>query len=95
MMVTGAAGMRTARWLLSIAVVIATARADQREYFETKIRPLLAEKCFACHTASRMGGLEMKSREALLRFRCCLGHFVSVSFRNGLAWLLRKPYSGV
>ena len=37
------------------------------EYFENRVRPLLAEKCFSCHTQTRMGGLEMVSREALLR----------------------------
>jgi len=31
------------------------------------VRPLLAEKCFACHTQTKMGGLEMTSREALLK----------------------------
>src|SRR5262249_45745715 len=28
-------------------------------------RPVLAKNCFSCHTSSRMGGLEMKSRESL------------------------------
>ena len=31
------------------------------------MRPLLAAKCFSCHTQTKMGGLEMVSREALLR----------------------------
>jgi mono/diheme cytochrome c family protein len=37
------------------------------ELFETKIRPLLASNCFACHTQSAMGGLRVDSREALLK----------------------------
>lgn len=37
------------------------------DFFEASVRPLLAEKCFACHTQTKMGGLEMVSREALLR----------------------------
>ena len=37
------------------------------EFFETSVRPLLAEKCFSCHTQTKMGGLEMVSREVLLR----------------------------
>jgi mono/diheme cytochrome c family protein len=41
--------------------------ADATELFEMKVRPLLAKNCFACHTASRMGNLEMASREALLK----------------------------
>ncbi len=40
---------------------------DAADFFEMRVRPLLAEQCFACHTASAMGGLEMKSREALLK----------------------------
>src|SRR5579862_8809741 len=36
------------------------------DFFETKIRPLFAEKCFACHTAARMGGLQLDSREHFL-----------------------------
>ena len=40
---------------------------DPVEFFEMKVRPLLAAQCFACHTATAMGGLVMKSREALLK----------------------------
>ena len=35
--------------------------------FETKVRPLLAEKCFACHTEARMGGLQLDTREHFLK----------------------------
>jgi len=34
---------------------------------ESQVRPLLAKNCFSCHAATRMGGLEMASREALLK----------------------------
>ena len=40
---------------------------EQKEYFENKIRPLLAQNCFACHTNSQMGGLRLDSREGLLK----------------------------
>lgn len=40
---------------------------DPAEFFEMSVRPLLADRCFTCHTASAMGGLEMKSREGLLK----------------------------
>jgi len=36
------------------------------EFFEMRIRPLLSKNCFACHTSSRMGGLQVDSREHLL-----------------------------
>jgi mono/diheme cytochrome c family protein len=37
------------------------------DFFETKIRPLFAEDCFACHTEARMGGLQLDSREHFLK----------------------------
>ncbi|MBI1356844.1 MAG: DUF1553 domain-containing protein [Acidobacteria bacterium] len=40
--------------------------ATALEYFETEVRPLLAEKCFGCHTQTKMGGLSMASRQDLL-----------------------------
>ena len=59
----------TALWLCAIFLVwVAPAAAqlgDPAEFFEMRVRPLLAENCFACHTDSAMGGLQMKSREAL------------------------------
>jgi hypothetical protein len=29
---------------------------DTPEFFETKVRPVLANDCLACHGASKMGG---------------------------------------
>ncbi len=37
------------------------------EFFETKIRPVLAKNCYACHATTRMGGLDVSSREGLLK----------------------------
>src|ERR1700730_8642236 len=37
------------------------------DFFETKIRPLFAQKCQACHTETRMGGLQLDSREHFLK----------------------------
>jgi mono/diheme cytochrome c family protein len=34
--------------------------------FESRIRPVLAQQCFACHTNSKSGGLRLDSREELL-----------------------------
>jgi mono/diheme cytochrome c family protein len=50
--------------LLSPQVIRA---ADAAEFFETRIRPLLAKNCFSCHTGTRMGGLQLDSRESMLR----------------------------
>ncbi len=37
------------------------------EFFESKVRPVLATSCYDCHTASANGGLRVDSREALLK----------------------------
>lgn len=55
---------RFACLLLSFGCCL-TARAD--DFFESKIRPLLAANCYACHTQSRMGGLRLDSGEAVLK----------------------------
>lgn len=51
-----------------LVLLCLSASADTPEdRFEMRVRPILARNCFACHTASKMGGLAMTSREALLR----------------------------
>ena len=40
------------------------------EFFESKVRPLLAEHCYACHSAAKgksKGGLQLDTRDALRR----------------------------
>jgi cytochrome c553 len=37
------------------------------EFFETKVRPVLAASCFGCHTDSAMGGLRLDTAEALAK----------------------------
>ena len=41
--------------------------ANRADFFETKIRPILATECYSCHTDSALGGLRLDSREAMLR----------------------------
>lgn len=43
------------------------AQAQSPDFFELKIRPLLATNCYACHTNSALGGLRLDSREAMLK----------------------------
>jgi mono/diheme cytochrome c family protein len=54
-------------FLLSPFTLPAASVADQRDFFEMRVRPVLAKNCFTCHTAARMGGLEMSGRDALLK----------------------------
>src|SRR5215475_2982639 len=44
-----------------------SADAAKIEFFETKVRPLMATRCYNCHTDSANGGLRVDSREALLK----------------------------
>ena len=57
-------------WVFStalLAAVSAISAADTpEERFEAKVRPILARNCYACHAASKMGGLALTSREAVL-----------------------------
>ena len=40
---------------------------EPQEFFEMKVRPLLANRCFACHTSSPMAALRVDSRANLLQ----------------------------
>jgi len=37
------------------------------DFFETRIRPVLANNCFGCHTNTAMGGLRLDSAEAMMK----------------------------
>ncbi|MFN0107585.1 MAG: DUF1549 domain-containing protein, partial [Blastocatellia bacterium] len=39
----------------------------REEFFEVRIRPLLATNCYDCHASAESGGLRVDSREALLK----------------------------
>ncbi|HYP15317.1 MAG TPA: PSD1 and planctomycete cytochrome C domain-containing protein, partial [Bryobacteraceae bacterium] len=41
--------------------------ANSPEFFESKVRPILAGNCFGCHTSSKMGGLRLDSSEDMLK----------------------------
>src|SRR6266571_4743607 len=62
--------MKWCRLLLGLSFIAPPIRAqipaDQLEFFEKKIRPVLVEKCYPCHstkTAQPMGGLRLDSRD--------------------------------
>src|SRR5271154_3125119 len=50
--------------VLAAGCALGQAPAD---FFENKVRPILAENCYDCHTAAEMGGLRVDSRERLLQ----------------------------
>ncbi len=41
--------------------------ADPVEFFEMRVRPVLAKNCYSCHTASALGGLQLDTREHVLQ----------------------------
>src|SRR5712691_9093999 len=58
---------RTALLFLATALAASAQQANEKiEFFESRIRPVLATNCFACHTDSKLGGLRVDSRVALL-----------------------------
>jgi hypothetical protein len=70
---TGSASLRglAAFFLLGLATSAPAAEppADQAEFFEKKVRPVLAENCFRCHSdkGKVRGGLRLDSRAGLLK----------------------------
>ncbi len=53
----------------SIAAHAGEPTPEQAEFFEKKIRPILVEHCYACHSAGAkklQGGLRLDSREAMI-----------------------------
>jgi len=54
-------------WLLLVVTPLAAQTGDAEEFFETRVRPVLANSCHACHTGSELGGLRVDSRESLLK----------------------------
>jgi Protein of unknown function (DUF1549)/Protein of unknown function (DUF1553)/Planctomycete cytochrome C len=41
--------------------------ADSADYFETKVRPILANNCYSCHANSALSGLRLDSLDAMKR----------------------------
>jgi hypothetical protein len=56
--------------LLAAASVAAEFTPEQTDFFEKRIRPVLSEQCYKCHSSTSeklKGGLMLDSREALLK----------------------------
>lgn len=66
-------GIRNAAILAFLGTIVLTflsARADNIEFFEKKIRPLLVEQCYKCHSTAAgksKGELLLDSRDNLLK----------------------------
>jgi mono/diheme cytochrome c family protein len=51
--------------LAALPLSAQTVNASSPDFFETKVRPVLANNCFGCHTNSALGGLRLDSLEAM------------------------------
>ncbi len=62
---------RIALGLLALPLLLAGQTQDdsreKKDFFENRIRPVLAQSCFTCHTNSQMGGLRLDSRVDILK----------------------------
>jgi hypothetical protein len=53
--------------LLTVAALASAQQASEKiEFFESRIRPVLTNNCYSCHTDTKLGGLQVNSRVALL-----------------------------
>jgi mono/diheme cytochrome c family protein len=50
----------------TVAMGCAQQAAEKIDFFERKIRPVLTNNCYSCHTDTKLGGLQVDSRVALL-----------------------------
>jgi mono/diheme cytochrome c family protein len=51
----------------AIAPVSVQVAFEQDQYFEMKVRPILIKNCYGCHAGSARGGLELTSRDKMLK----------------------------
>jgi hypothetical protein len=54
-------------FIVTLPAIAATSAPTGPEFFETRIRPILASNCFSCHTDTHMGDLRLDSRDAMLK----------------------------
>jgi hypothetical protein len=59
--------MRKAALALLLATAGPALGSEPADFFETRVRPLLAKNCYACHTDAKMGGLQLDTREHALK----------------------------
>lgn len=60
-------GNRLGLLLTAASAVLSAQPAKSPDFFESKIRPVLANNCFGCHTNTALGDLRLDSGEAILK----------------------------
>ncbi|MBL8215673.1 MAG: PSD1 domain-containing protein [Bryobacterales bacterium] len=54
-------------WAMSVSLLPLFGADSSSTLFETQVRPVLASQCYGCHTHTKMGGLRLDSRDAVLK----------------------------
>ena len=62
-----AAPSRPAGSLTAEQLAATSSQEDPTQFFTQKIRPVLAQNCYSCHTTEEAGGLRLDSRAAVLK----------------------------
>ncbi len=57
----------TIEWTIEARQPAQPSAASSPEYFESKVRPVLASNCYDCHAEEQFGGLRLDSRDAMLK----------------------------
>ena len=50
-----------------LAAAASGAELDKADFFESRIRPLLASRCYACHGQAQTAGLRLDARDPAMR----------------------------
>jgi hypothetical protein len=65
--------IRRSSLLLAVSAAVLLPKVDAQtatappDFFEMKVRPVLANSCYSCHAGTAMGGLRLDSRDAMLK----------------------------
>jgi hypothetical protein len=72
--------------LIAVASAPAARATEADDFFETRVRPLLARRCYECHRRKAEGGLRLDSLQAMLKGGQTGPAIVVGSSRNSLLW---------
>jgi len=53
--------------IIAVEALPLCAQTPAGDFFESRVRSVLAQHCYSCHTSNELGGLRLDSRERLLR----------------------------
>jgi hypothetical protein len=63
----GASASRLCR-VLVLGAATGFCESDETEFFETRVRPVLANRCYSCHTSSKLGSFQLDHERLTYRY---------------------------